>query len=390
MISVEEALKLVEANIPRGKTELKAVSNSLGFTLAKDLISPINMPPFQQSAMDGYALNLNNSSKIYTLIGEVAAGSGQKFELKKGEAVRIFTGAAVPLSATTVIRQEDVEVNGTKISFTVDVQQNANIRPLGEQIKIGETALKKGTKINSGILGYLSTLGLTAVEVYSKPKVAIITTGDELVKPGQDLKLGQIYESNSAMLEAAFSENGIAEVTQIKVKDEYQRTFDTLKTAIESHDFIIVSGGISVGDYDFVGKALHNLEVEQVFYKVKQKPGKPLFFGKKDNKIIFALPGNPAAALTSFYVYIYPALQKYQGGEFIGCKRISLPIANDYQRKAQRSEFLKGKITNGKLYVLGAQSSAMLSSFAEADCFIYVSEAVSGYHQGDAVECLLM
>ena len=261
---------------------------------------------------------------------------------------------------------------------------------LAEQIKTGEKALSEGTYIDPATLGYLATLGITQIEVYQQPKVAILTTGDELVKPGQELQYGQVYESNSAMLDAAFKSKGISNITHLKIQDDYSATVVAIKSVIESNDFIILSGGISVGDYDFVGKALQELEVEQAFYKVKQKPGKPLYFGKKGNTTIFALPGNPAAALTSFYVYIYPSLQQFQGGNFKGCQRLKLPLAENYSRKAQRSEFLKGKILDGKIIVLNAQSSAMLSSFSEADCLIYVPESITSYHEGDLVECLIL
>jgi molybdopterin molybdotransferase len=192
------------------------------------------------------------------------------------------------------------------------------------------------------------------------------------------------------MLHAAFETKGVSEITHIKIPDSYEETVSAIQEVMMKHDFVILSGGISVGDYDFVGKALAELEVEQIFYKVKQKPGKPLFFGKKDRTTFFALPGNPAAALTSFYVYIYPSLQKFQGGKFEGCNRIELPLAHPYSRKAQRSEFLKGKIIKGKSEVLKAQSSAMLSSFSQADCLIYIPESVSGYGEGEFVECLLL
>lgn len=390
MISVEEALKLVEANIPTGKVETISLTESLGYTLSKDITSPIDMPPFPQSAMDGYAVSYVDTISEYKLVGEVAAGSDQKFNLAKGEAVRIFTGAAVPLSANTVVRQEDVLNNQGKISFTAEIKLNQNIRPQADQIKKGNLALTAGTYVDPATLGYIATLGIGEVEVYSKPKIAILTTGDELVKPGQALKYGQVYESNSCMLDAAFRSKGISTISHLKIQDDYAATVNAIKSVIECNDFVILSGGISVGDYDFVGKALEELKVEQIFYKVKQKPGKPLYFGKKGATTIFALPGNPAAALTSFYVYIYPTLQQFQGGNFKGCKRLRLPLSTDYNRKAQRSEFLKGKITAGRIEVLNAQSSAMLSSFSEADCLIYVPESGDSYEENDLVECLIL
>ncbi len=390
MISVEEAISLVESNISRGNTESKELSKAFGFTLAEDIYSTIDMPPFPQSAMDGYAVNYDSTIKIYNLIGEVAAGSDQNFNLKKGEAVRIFTGAAVPLSANTVVRQEDVTSADQTISFTADIRINSNIRPQAEQIKKGDLALSKGKYIDAATLGYIATFGITDILVQAKPKVAILTTGDELVKPGLELKHGQVYESNSTMLHAAFESKGVFEITHLKIPDNYEQTVNAIEEVMTNNDFVILSGGISVGDYDFVGKALKQLNVEQIFYKVKQKPGKPLFFGKKGNTTFFALPGNPAAALTSFYVYIFPSIQKFQGQKFKGCTRLQLPFTSDYTRKAQRSEFLKGQITANKVEVLNAQSSAMLSSFSNADCLIYIPETQISYDKGEMVECLIL
>ena len=390
MITVEEALRIVEENISKSKSIKISLSNAHSYTLSEDVFSPIDMPPFPQSAMDGYAVNFDPSIKHYKLIGEVAAGSDKELILQNGEAVRIFTGAAVPLTANTVVRQEDVLVSSNQISFTTEVKVNMNIRPQGEQIKAGKVAISNGTYIDSATLGYLATLGKTEVEVYEKPKIAILTTGDELIKPGEKLKHGQVYESNSIMLEAAFESKGIDDVKHLEIRDVYEQTLKAIKGVMAEYDFIILSGGISVGDYDFVGKALIELGVKQHFYKVKQKPGKPLFFGQKKQTYFFALPGNPAAALTSFYVYIYPSLKQFQGGEFKGCRRLSLPLAHDYKRKAKRSEFLKGKIHEGKLSVLNAQSSAMLSSFSKADCLIYIPESVEGYNAGEHAKCLLI
>ena len=170
-------------------------------------------------------------------------------------------------------------------------------------------ALQKGSKLTPASIGFLASIGITQVNVFKKPSIAIIATGNELVPGGTPLGYGQIYESNSLMLKAALQNLNFDNVTTHKVDDHYNDTLELLSDLIDSHDLILVSGGISVGDYDFVGKALDELKVKQLFYKVNQKPGKPLYFGKKDHKVIFALPGNPAAALSCFYLYVHSALQ---------------------------------------------------------------------------------
>ncbi len=390
MITVEEAFELVQKNIiPTTKTQKQSISKSLGFVLAETVLSPINMPPFRQSAMDGYALNMH-SKNSYTVIDEVKAGDGHHPVLKEGEAVRIFTGSAVPDSANTVIMQEKVTAEGATLTINETFSINENIRPLGEQVEKGAIALEKGTKLTPAAIGYLTTLGVSEIEVFSKPSIAIVTTGNELIEAGQPLTYGKIYESNSGMLQTALESIGYNNISISKVKDDYASTVASLKQAISENDVVLISGGISVGDYDFVGKALLELGVEQVFYKVKQKPGKPLFFGKKGNTPIFALPGNPASALSSFYVYVQPSLEKIAGNENFSLTRISAKLTSEYLKKGIRAQFLKAFYSNGKATILEGQSSAMLHTFAIANAFVYVPAEVNTLTEGDLVEAILL
>ena len=388
MITVEEAFELVKNNVSTTKNKkTNKVNSSLGFVLAEDVISSINMPPFRQSAMDGYALNLHEDSN-YAIIDEVKAGDGHHPVLKKGEAVRIFTGSAVPETANTVIMQEKVTAKESQLSINNSVSENENIRPLGEQIKIGAIALKKGTKLTPAAIGFLLTLGITEVSVFEKPKIGIVTTGNELVEAGQELTYGKIYESNSGMLKAGLQSIGYFNVTISKVKDDYQSTLNSLEKAISENDVVLISGGISVGDYDFVGKALLELGTEQVFYKVKQKPGKPLFFGKIKNKPVFALPGNPASALSSFYVYVHPSLERLSGNENFSINKGTAVLAADFIKKGDRAQFLKAYHHHGEVSILEGQSSAMLHTFAIANAFVYIPWEVSKYAKGDLIEII--
>ena len=300
MIPVEEAIKVIHKNTnPLEEGVLKNILKAYGHVLFEDVYSPINMPPFRQSAMDGYALSLNDNI-TYTIIDEVKAGDHHKPVLKAGEAVRIFTGAALPNSADAVVMQEKVSLENKKIILENPVSPGENIRPLGEQVKKGDIALTKGINLTPAAIGYLTSIGITQVIVYKKPSITIVVTGNELVEAGCSLPYGKIYESNSGMLLSALNGLGHTDVTIHKVKDNYANIFSILEKAFARHDIVLITGGISVGDYDFVGKVLQELAVEQIFYKVKQKPGKPFFFGKKKNTIVFALPGNPAAALSCF------------------------------------------------------------------------------------------
>lgn len=384
MIKVEEALDLVKINSHSLPSENIDLKNSLGRALSEEVSSPINMPPFRQSAMDGYAVNSNTENE-YRLIGEVAAGSSQTYCLKEGEAIRIFTGAMVPDSADLVIAQENITRVEDRITSTVISKMGQHIRPLGEQIKEGEVALKKGTTINPAGIGFLASIGVTEVNVHMQPKITIVVTGNELVVPGEKLLPGQIYESNSIMLKSIIEKHGFTEINIITIKDDYVSTKSSLMKAFEQSDLVIVTGGISVGDYDFVGKALTEIGCETIFYKVKQKPGKPIFFGKQKDRTVFALPGNPAAALTSFYIYVLPHLNALAGKSFEGLRQSNEIITEDYVKKGDRGQFLKALTINGKVKILDGQASSMLHTFASANALIYIPSEVTSLKKGDSV-----
>ncbi|MFK8036733.1 MAG: gephyrin-like molybdotransferase Glp [Crocinitomicaceae bacterium] len=386
MKTVEEALKIVEENTLSNNNVIEiAVKNSFRYVLAEDVQSPIDMPPFPQSAMDGYAVNYDDQNLPIQLVGEVAAGQAQHYNLLSNQAVRIFTGAEVPPSANMVIRQEDVKAKDHTLKVSTFPRIGANIRPQGEQIRKGAVALPHGHMLNEASIGFLASLGISSVGVYAMPKVAVISTGDELVSIGETLNAGQIYDSNSLMLNAALCAKGFEESTIVKVKDNYQETVNAVEDALLKYDVLLCSGGISVGDYDFIGKALAENKVVTKFYKVKQKPGKPLFFGKKENTYVFGLPGNPAACLTGFYIYALPLLNKLKGGSFSGLKLCKAKLKSDYTRKGDRAEFLKGEIVNNDAEILEGQSSAMLKSFSIANGLIYVPIEQTKIFAGDVI-----
>ncbi|MCH9659453.1 MAG: molybdopterin molybdotransferase MoeA [Bacteroidetes bacterium] len=390
MIDVSTAQKLVMSHCSiNNKSVEVSLHDASDYVLAENVISKIDMPPFRQSAMDGYALHVGDTS-TYRLVGEVKAGDNSNLKLNTGEAVRIFTGAAVPDTANTVIMQEKVIVKGGLITIEGALQTNLNIRPKAEQIKIDDIALTKGTTIKGAHIGFLASLGVTAITVYEKPSIAIVVTGNELVIPGNPLSFGEIYESNGAMLAAVLRELGYKSVSVLTVKDDYQCTKKTLKDTIENYDLTIVTGGVSVGDYDFVGKALNDLKVEEIFYKVKQKPGKPLFFGKKGSASIFGLPGNPAAALSCFYMYVYSHLKKMEGAINTNLLSISMPLVSDYTVKGDRAQFLKAKIVDGGVEVLGGQSSAMLRTFGEANALVFLPEGTKHISKDQHVKTIVL
>lgn len=394
MISVEKAMELVNENTFLLKPISLSLEKSLGYVLQDDVVANISLPPFQQSAMDGYAianLDNNNTNKRFRLIGESKAGEPSKLNnLQDGEAIRIFTGAMVPKGATAVIMQENTELIGDEVQINQEINAGSNIRPIGEQIKEGELALAKGTTLNPAAIGFLRSFGITHVTVYSKPKIGVIVTGNELVQAGQELENGQIYESNSSMLVAALEQSGINSISVKRVPDNLEQTIQIIQELMSAVDVLILSGGISVGDYDFVGKALEIINVEQVFYKVKQKPGKPLFYGKKGECQVFALPGNPSASLVCYYKYVLPSLDKMRGKSVYGLVKKELGIKNNYFKKGDRAQFLKASVIGNEVEILEGQSSAMLHTFSIANALVYLPANTNQLEKGDLVDTYLL
>lgn len=395
LITVQQAKNLILQHSEVLETIEISLANALGDTLANDLKATLNLPSFRQSAMDGYAVYwTNNEETEFKLIGEAAAGSSNIFTLQPGEAVRIFTGAPVPDTANVVIMQEWIK---PKVKDVICLNEAAkkvalgmNIRREGEQIKVGEVALKKGTTLNPAGIGFLQSFGYEKVRVFRKPTVVLVVTGNELVQPGNDLEFGQIYESNSITLKTALNDAGF-EVSEILfAKDSLAETVAQIKKAKQAADTVLISGGISVGDYDFVETALKQLEVEQVFYKIAQKPGKPLFFGKSNNQLFFGLPGNPASALVCLYEYVIPALKKQSGNTTCMPISVKLPSKDDFIIRGNRDLFLKGRIKNNTVAILDKQASFMLQSFAHANALVYIPWKNGNINKNDLVEVHLL
>jgi len=387
MISIETALDIVlKSQIVLPKVQ-KQILKALNHFLAEDIFSPINMPPFDQSAMDGYAICGDGNQ--FKLIGEIKAGDTHNFLLEEGQAFRIFTGAMLPKHTTAIAKQEIVKKEGGNITILEDLKKGTSIRPKGEEIKQTGLVLKKGTKINPAAVGLIGGLGIEFVSVYQQPKIGLIITGNELTKIGDDLLRGKIYESNSLTLQSALNQNGYQASVDF-VKDDYTSTKNTINHAIKTNDLVIITGGISVGDYDFVGKALTDLDVDEKFYKVNQKPGKPIYYGEKTQTKIFALPGNPAAALTCYYVYVLTAIHQLMGAKNSQLKKSSAIINHDYLKKGDRAHLLKAQVTENSVEIHKGQSSAMLSSFVNANCLIHVKSDMSEIKTGTEVELLLL
>lgn len=387
MIQVNEALAIVTENSSKMTVKKIPVNKALNYILAEPVYSPIAMPPFRQSAMDGYAF-IYSEKQQYDVVNSSQAGDHSNINLKNTEAIRIFTGAFVPDDADTVVMQEHVMATENSILITRMPEQFANVRAKGEQINKEEVVFEANTLITPAAIGFLACLGITEITVYKKPKVAILVTGNELVKPGRKLQKGKIYESNSVMLQAALQTIDVNKTKVFKVKDNLKATKKALKRILEKYDVVLISGGISVGDYDFVKEALLDNEVEELFYKINQKPGKPMFFGRKNETLVFALPGNPASSLTNFYIYVCPAIKNKMGFSEIHTTKIIRKLNSDIVNNTGKTLFLKAKYNETDVIVLDGQSSAMLNTFAVANSLLIVPEEIEAYKKGQLVTLL--
>lgn len=368
IISVTEAKARLKKSIPTGPSIFSKIHLSNGKVLSKNIIAPMDVPSFDNSAMDGYAIAWEDAGETREVAGLVAAGDSQLKSLQKGETARIFTGAPIPPGADTVIQQEKIVRIGSEIQFDRnDFKKGSNVRLRGTQCKEGEEILKAGTLINPGTIALLASLGIGEVEVYNLPKIALIVTGNELREVGQHLNPGQIYNSSGPAIQAYLKDLGVSEVQIFHAEDDFEKVILTIKEALKVSDFLLLTGGISVGDFDFVKDGLSENEVEEIFYKISQRPGKPLFAGKKGGKVIFALPGNPASVLTCFVNYVKPSILQWAGHSDPWKPSQSLPLAVSFTKSVNLTLFLKAKIENGQIQILPGQESFNLLSFGQAD-----------------------
>ncbi len=387
MIQVEQALSIIAENSTKMPIQKIQVHKALGYILAETVYSPINMPPFRQSAMDGYAF-IHSERHQYDIIGISQAGNHDDIKLKENEAVRIFTGAFVPKNADTIVMQEHVLASENSILITRMPEQFTNVRAKGEQILKEQVVFEANTKITPAAIGFLACLGITEIEVYKKPKVVILVTGNELVKSGKELPKGKIFESNAVMLKAALQSIGIKKVKSFKVKDSLKATKKVLKNILPKFDIVLISGGISVGDYDFVKEALLENDVQEHFYKINQRPGKPMFFGSKSETLVFALPGNPASSLTNFYIYVYPAIKNRMGFSETHLPKLIRKLNTDFTNNTGKTLFLKALYNETNVTILESQSSAMLNTFAIANSLLVVPHDKENIKKGKHVTLL--
>ncbi|MFC5191052.1 molybdopterin molybdotransferase MoeA [Algoriphagus aquatilis] len=385
-VDVSKAKELLKGLAISPKSHIIPLSQAVGKFTSNPVFAPMNVPSFDNSGMDGYAFAWDDLGESRKLAQVVQAGVNPDFTLEKGTAVRIFTGAPVPRGADTVVQQEWVTVIGDTIFFELEkLVKGMHVRKAGSQCQTGELILNSGTQVTPGTIGLLASLGIEQVEVISSPSLSIILTGDEIIEIGQALQPGQIYNANGPALIAYLNQMGIKEVKVLKVKDEKSEVTRVIGEALGASDVVLLTGGISVGDYDFVKGSLAENGVLQLFYKVKQKPGKPIFAGVKGEKMVFALPGNPASVLTCFIQYVKPFLLRILGNPDAWTAPAYFPIASDFNKKAPLTFFLKAKLDNGRVIILPAQESFNLLSFGIADGVVEIPQELEHVEAGSLV-----
>lgn len=402
MIQFNNALLKVLKNTFSVRKEIVKIEDLLGCVLAEDIITKYDVPFFDNSAVDGFSVrmsDINNALPLrLKLVARVRAGDSPKIRIPSGSTVKILTGAPIPKGVDGVVMQEFTEEKNGEVIINRLVQRGENIREKGEEFKKGCKVLLRGVRITPPVVGLLATLGYKKCVVYKKPKVSIIVTGNELVKPGKKLKPGKIYESNSFALLACLKEIGIKNYKVVAVRDNKKLIRNQVSNALKTSDVIITVGGISVGDYDFVEEVVSSLGVRTIYTKIAMKPGKPNYFGiyKKDKKkkLVFGLPGNPVSALMSFHQIIKPALLKMMGVGDITPLQISGILASNLKKKAGRVEFVRGivKQKNGSLTAspTTGQGSHMMGGIATANCVIYFPKEKKYLSRGEKVNLELL
>lgn len=377
MIAFEKAMELVLKHTPVLSSTEKRITELRSEILAEDVIAPVSLPYFSNSAMDGFALKAEDTAAVpveLKIKGCVKAGDSPAIRVGRGEAVKIMTGASIPQGADSVVMKEVTEEKKDKVVVKEPVRKGENVRVKGEEIKKGQRALKKDTVLNPAAVGLLAALGREKARVIRKPKVSLLVTGDELVKPGEKLAPGKIWESNSSILRATLALMEIDVVNLGLVQDEQRALEKHIEKALKGSEVFLISGGISVGDYDLVQDALLKARVKRIFWRVAMKPGKPTFFGKKGKTLVFGLPGNPVSALVVLLELVRPALLKMAGHRHLLLPEREAFLEERLHKRPGRVHFMRGCYhqRDGSYYVrsTGLQGSHILASMAAANCLV--------------------
>jgi molybdopterin molybdotransferase len=393
-LSVEQARQRIAQSIrPPEGWETLPIRAALGRVLARDLPSPCNVPAHDNSAMDGYALAgaelPASGTRRLQVVGTSLAGRGWGEPIGPGQCVRIMTGAVLPEGADTVVMQEQADRERDHITIGPGHRPGQNLRRAGEDLALGQLALAAGKRLGPAELGLLASLGTAEVSVRPRPRVAFFSTGDELRSIGEHLEEGEVFDSNRYTLFGMLSRLEVVPVDLGVIPDDPEALREAFRDAAAGADAIITSGGVSVGEADYVKSVLGQLgQVD--FWKIAMKPGRPLAFGLLGGCPFFGLPGNPVAVMVTFYQFVQPALRQLAGEAEYLPRRFSVPCRTRLKKRPGRTEFQRGRLEpdgNGGLSVslTGKQGSGILSSMSLADCFIVLPPENTGVEAGDPV-----
>lgn len=394
-ISLEEALEILSDNIESLDIEEVPLLNGLNKVLAESVYSKINNPPFNKSAMDGYALIaedafINNKIEV---IDKVYAGGFSKKTVTKNTAIKIMTGAPIPEGANVVIKQEDVIIEDNNIVIRKEVSENQNICPIGEDISKGDLLVEANKKLDYSDIGIIASSGINKIKVYKKPRIAFFSTGDEVSDLNEELKYGKIYNSNKFSIISRLIELGY-EVNKVKhIKDDYTEIGKIIKEASKETDIIITTGGVSVGEKDLLKDAIKSIDGEILFWKITIKPGSAVLCSKINNCIIISLSGNPTAALTTFELLVKTSLNKLSGEKDVRIIRDKAILADGIIKKDFKHKFLRGyfEIDNckQKVYITQKKSgNGILRSALNSNCIIEINPNNEEMKTGDLVDII--
>ncbi|EJL6308581.1 bifunctional molybdopterin-guanine dinucleotide biosynthesis adaptor protein MobB/molybdopterin molybdotransferase MoeA [Vibrio cholerae] len=391
-LSVEQGReKILSLISPLAETESVAIQECYQRVLAREVFSPNNVPAYRNSAMDGYALRSDDLERdSYRVVAEVLAGSHYPKTVERGEAVKIMTGAPMPLGADTVVMREQATQNGELVSFAgAKIKAGQNVRQAGEDLAQGQAVFSIGQRVLSPEMGMLASLGFAHADAFRSLKVAIFSTGDEVQAPGGDIEPNSIFDSNRFTLTGLLKQLGCQVIDLGIIEDDEAKMMQVLEQAAKPADVVITSGGVSVGDADFIKSALEKLgQID--FWRINMRPGRPLAFGQIAGKPFFGLPGNPVAVMVSFINFVEPALRKMQGEQGWQPLKVNAIALEDLRSRQGRTEFSRGVYafnTQGQLTVrtTGKQGSGILRSMSEANCLIEIAPAIDTVKVGESV-----
>jgi molybdenum cofactor synthesis domain-containing protein len=397
LIEYPEAERLVLENVSLLPVEDVPLVEARGLALAENLKARFDSPPFDNSAVDGYAVRSADAEagRSFRVVDEAPAGRPATKSVGEGEAVKIFTGGVIPEGADAVVMVENTSGWGEEFELKRATSPGQNVRESGEDVRRGDVILTRGTEVGPPEIALAATQGYGGLPVYRRPKVVVLSTGTELVEPGsRDLERGEIYDSNSFAVISQAHEVG-AEARRISAaSDEADVIRDAVKEALETADVVVTSGGVSVGEKDLVKATMLELGVEQIFWGVRFKPGKPLFFGIRDGVRLFGLPGNPVSAMVCFELFVRPALMKMMGREDRGRPRIEVYFEEDVKNQFGRMHAMRVSLERAEKGWLarsvGAQGSGLVSSLTRADALALIGPESGGVRAGEPVEAIVL